>query len=152
MSDALLERLIPFIGEWRTDATIGGKPMASGHTRFEWLANRQFVIQRADAEMAPSLPREWTENSPFPITSIIGLDDATGLFTMLYTDARHVHRVVNMAVGDGVWKLWRDSPGFFQRYVGTFDTGGNTIKGSWQRSQDGTYWAHDFDLVYRRVG
>ncbi|MEK1887781.1 MAG: hypothetical protein AAAB35_09470 [Phyllobacterium sp.] len=152
MSDVLLERLIPFIGEWRTEAAIGGRPMANGHTRFEWLGNKQFVIQRADAEMAPDLPREWVENSPFPITSIIGLDDATGLFTMLYTDTRHVHRVVNMMVSAGVWKLWRDSPGFFQRYVGTFDTDGTTINGSWQRSQDGTHWAHDFDLVYHKVG
>jgi len=152
MSDALLERLVPLIGDWKTEASVGGKPMARGQTRFEWLGNKQFVVQRADAEIAPGVPPEWIENSPFPITSIIGLDDATGLFTMLYSDRRHVHRVVNMTVGPGLWTLWRDSPGFSQRFVGTFSQDGATITGSWERSQDGTHWTKDFDHLYWKVG
>lgn len=70
---------------------------------------------------------------------------------MLYTDARHVHRVVNMTIGQRIWKLWRDAPGFFQRYAGTFSSNGKRITGAWERSSDGTNWARDFDLVYTKL-
>jgi hypothetical protein len=35
------------------------------------------------------------------------LDDATEELTMLYADARGVHR---MTFVDGVWTMWRDPP------------------------------------------
>ena len=65
--------------------------------------------------------------SPFPIDAIIGLDESTEEFTMLYSDARGVCRVVQMSLSEGVWKMWRETPGFFQHYTGTFSGDGNTI-------------------------
>jgi hypothetical protein len=151
MSDELIRKLTPLAGGWTTEALVGGRFMARGVTQFAWVAGSQFMMQRVDAEIAKNVPREWVENSPFPVTSIIGADDSTGLFTMLYTDARHVHRVVNMAIDDRVWKLWRDAPGFFQRYAGTFSADGKKITGAWERSSDGTNWARDFELIYTRL-
>jgi len=52
---------------------------------------------------------------------------------------------------DGVWKLWRDAPGFSQRFTGTFSDDGRTIKGRWEKSGDGAQWDHDFDLTYTKV-
>jgi hypothetical protein len=50
-----------------------------------------------------------------------------------------------------VWKLWRDSPGLSQRFIGTFSDDGNSISGHWEKSADGSNWEHDFDLTYTNV-
>ncbi len=151
MSDDVLGKLTPLVGSWDMQALVGDKLMAHGVTQFAWLADSQFIMQRIDADIAKGVPPEWVENSPFPITSIIGADDSTGKFIMLYSDARRAHRVVNMSIDGRVWKLWRNAPGFFQRYVGTFSPDRQNIAGAWERSSDGTNWAHDFDLFYTKV-
>ena len=56
-----------------------------------------------------------------------------------------------MSLRDGVWKLWRDAPGFSQRFEGRFSDDGKTISGRWEKSADGVQWEHDFDLTYTRV-
>ena len=62
----------------------------------------------------------WTRTEPIAhLTCWIGLDDATEEFTMLYTDARGVHRVYKMTFADNVWTIWRDATGFNQRFTGT---------------------------------
>ncbi len=62
----------------------------------------------------------------------------------------HDSRVYERSLRDGVWKLWRDSPGFSQRFTGTFGDDGNTITGFWEKSGDGEAWEHDFDLAYTK--
>ena len=56
-----------------------------------------------------------------------------------------------MTLSDGVWKIWRDAPGFNQRFTGTLSDDGNTITGQYEFSSDGTTWSKDFDLTYRKV-
>ena len=56
-----------------------------------------------------------------------------------------------ISVRDGVWTIWRDAPGFNQRYIGKIMDGGNTIAGQWEISEDGKSWEVDFDLTYRKV-
>jgi hypothetical protein len=61
-----------------------------------------------------------------------------------------------MRFSDGVWTLLRDSPdfsplSFSQRFTGTFGDDGDTIRGPWETSNDGSTWEHDFDLTYTRV-
>lgn len=56
-----------------------------------------------------------------------------------------------MSLIAGVWKLWRDAPGFYQRFTGNFSTDGQTITARWENSSDGKNWEHDFDLVYTKV-
>jgi len=53
-----------------------------------------------------------------------------------------------MSFKDGVWKLWRDHPGFSQRFTGTFDESGDVITGTFELSRDGTTWERDFDTTY----
>jgi hypothetical protein len=58
-----------------------------------------------------------------------------------------------MTLSNGVWKLWRDAPDSFpQRFSGTFSDDGNTITDRWEKAEDGSNWATDFDLIYRKVG
>jgi hypothetical protein len=79
------------------------------------------------------------------------VDDTSEQFTMLYADSRNVFRVYQMSLSDGIWKLWRDAPGFSQRFTGTFNDDGDVIEGTWEHSADGENWEVDFDETYTRV-
>ena len=70
---------------------------------------------------------------------------------MLYADARGVFRVYQMSFADGVWKIWRYAPGFYQRFTGNLSADGNTITAQWEGSSDGSTWRPDFDVTYRKV-
>jgi hypothetical protein len=147
-----LKQLDALVGEWEMQTSVGGQPLGKSRARFEWVEGRSFLIEHADAVPTETpLPPEWVENSPFPITTLFGLDDSTERFCMLYADNRGVFRVYEMSLSDGVWKIWRDAPGFFQRFTGTFGDDGNTISACWERSQDGSKWEHDFDLTYTKL-
>ena len=56
-----------------------------------------------------------------------------------------------MSIGKGEWKLSREGEPFAQRFTGTFSEDGKTITGRWEIAEDGTDFATDFDLVFRRV-
>jgi hypothetical protein len=145
-----LGRLDVLVGRWETQPLIAGGPALTSHTVFEWVEGGAFLRQTADVDELPTDPA-WRDNSPFPITALIGVDDADGAFTMLYSDGRGVSRVYRMTLADGVWRQWREAPGFHQRFTGTISEDGNTITGYWEGSPDGSTWTKDFDLAYRRV-
>ncbi len=146
-----VERLGVFVGEWTMRAAVGGQEVGRGRTEFRWIEGGAFLVQHAQAEPTESAPAEWEANSPFPLTTIIGLDDTTEHLCMLYADSRGVFRLYQMSVSDGVWRLWREAPGFFQRFAGTFGDDGNTIAGRWETSDDGTDWVPDFDVTYAKL-
>ncbi len=56
-----------------------------------------------------------------------------------------------MSFEGGTWKMWRNSPGFFQRYHAQLSDDHNAVKGHWQKSLDSKHWEHDFDLDYQRI-
>ncbi len=56
-----------------------------------------------------------------------------------------------MSLDDSTWKIWRDFPGFSQRFTGTFNEDGKTITARWEKLSDGLKWDHDFDLTYTKV-
>jgi hypothetical protein len=148
-----LRRLDALVGEWAVQASVGGRPMGGGRTSFRWLEGGAFLVQHADADPAPpGTPAEWTANSPFPVVTIIGLDDTADQFCMLYADARGVFRVYQMRLDEGAWRVWRDAPGFFQRFTAVFSDDGATITGGWEGSRDGSDWQDDFQVTYTRVG
>jgi hypothetical protein len=64
---------------------------------------------------------------------------------------RGVARVYGMSLENRVWKVWRDAPGFSQRYTGVISDDGSTIKGSWERSADARTGEHDFGLTYTKL-
>lgn len=147
-----LKQLNVFAGEWEILASKGEQPLGKARTTFEWMQGEAFLIQHTEDEsLPPGAPPGWMENSPNPVTTIIGLDDTNDRFFQLYADARDVYRVYQMTLQDGIWKLWRNAPGFNQRFRGTFSEEGDTIKGHWESSEDGRNWEHDFDLTYFRV-
>jgi len=56
-----------------------------------------------------------------------------------------------MTFSGSVWKMWRQAPGFWQRFSGTLSDDGSSITAMWEKSPDGSTWEHDFDLIYSKV-
>ena len=130
------------------EASVDGAVVARGSTTVEWLEGGSFLVQRSDGRPSDDAPRAWHENAPFPTQAIVGWDDTLDRYSMLYADARGVFRLYEMSFADGTWKIWRDAPGFFQRFVANVRP--DRITGAWERSDDGSDWTLDFDVLYRR--
>ena len=138
-----LEPLQPLVGAWRskirwseeTHKLVGEPALVRGRVSFEWREDGHFLIQRmGDAA-------RW----------LIGRDDTSKLYGVLYADSRGVSRLYEMSLRNGVWKMWREARGFHQRFTGSFSRDGRTIKASWQRSVDGARWQHDSDVIYTKT-
>lgn len=142
-----LDRLDVLTGGWAMEAAFGAgyfgpdsqaETRGGGRTTFEWLEGRSYLIQRfvVDDPVAPSG------------IAIIGLGADLDAFEQHYYDSRGVARIYQMSLDGGVWKLWREAPGFWQRYTGVISDDGNRITGAWEGSPDGRQWKHDFGLTY----
>jgi hypothetical protein len=144
-----LARLDALVGRWTVQPKVEG--VGTAWTEFAWQEGGLFLRQYSDVDSIPSnTPNAWRDNAPFPTTTVIGLDDATEEFTVLYADARGVHRVYRMTLADGVWTMWREAPGFNQRFTGTLSADGRTVDARWEMSADGVTWNLDFGLTYTR--
>lgn len=147
---AALSRLDVLVGEWDVEASFEagffgpGSPAVTargGRTTFNWLDGEFFLIQRTRAG-DPAAPSG---------IMVIGTGDDPDTFQQHYYDSRGVARVYQMSLNGGMWKLWREAPGFWQRFTGVFSEDGKTIRGAWEKSVDGSAWEHDFDLTYVRA-
>ena len=130
-----------FVGQWATEATHPSVPgtVVHGQSVYEWLEGERFLINRAR-----------NDHPDFPDSiSVIGLVEER--IAMYYFDSRGVHRVYEMSVSEDAWRIWRDEPGFSQRFEGTFAEDGNTLSGVWQLARDDATWADDLEITYRRV-
>jgi hypothetical protein len=99
------------------------------------------LIQHSEVSTSADFPRS---------ISVIGPDDAAETYGMLYFDSRGVSRIYQMSFSKGIWSLWRDFPGFSQRFHGTFNDDHNIITAYWEQSSDGANWQRDFDITYTR--
>ena len=149
-SNPVLARLDRLVGEWETVVRRDGRTFGGGRVTFDWRASGAFLVQRTTVDDLSDAPPVWVENAPRWSEWVVGLDDSGEEFTVLYADSRDVYRVYRMTLRDGVWTMWRDAPGFSQRFTGTFDDG-ETITAKWERSDDGVDWELDFDVTYERV-
>jgi hypothetical protein len=143
-SNAALERLNALVGEWNIEIVHPLIPATTVHGKasFAWLEQESFLEERSEVE-----------HDAFPDSvAIIGCDDGTGQYTQCYSDSRGVHRIYQMGLDGTAWRLWRDDPGFSQRFTGTFSEDGRTITGAWEVCKDGSTWEHDFDKTYTKVG
>ena len=143
--NSALERLAIFVGEWNLEITsmsfhTDPSAVEHGRTSFNWLEGGAFLIQHSEIS-ATDFPRS---------TAVIGPDDEAETYSMLYFDSRGVSRIYRMTFHGGIWTLWRDFPGFSQRFHGMFSEDHNTITARWEKSSDGSHWERDFDLTYTR--
>ena len=151
MSDRTANPLNRLIGTWELQARSQGRFLGRARATFEWIEDGAFVVENAEDVPSGDTDPGWAEHSPMPVRAILGFDDTIGRQAMLYSDARGVFRIYAMTLTDEAWTIWRDAPGFNQRFIGTFADGADTIAGRWETSEDGQDWTPDFDLVYRRA-
>jgi hypothetical protein len=145
-SNPALDQLAPLIGEWNIEITnMSFDPDPStvvrGHSSFDWLEGGAFLIQHLEIDN-PDFPRS---------IAVMGPDDAAETYRMLYYDSRGVSRIYRMNFSGGIWTLWRDFPGFSQRFNGAFSEDGRIITAYWEKSSDSSNWERDFDLTYTKV-
>ena len=146
LSNPALERLAMFVGEWNIEITSMSfqedkSAVVRGHATFAWMEGGAFLIEHSEVP-----------NTDFPrAISIIGPDDSAETYSMLYFDSRGVSRIYQMSLKGATWKLWRDFPGFSQRFIGTFNDDRNKITARWEKSSDGSSWERDFDIAYTKV-
>ncbi len=136
-----LESLQALVGTWFIKMTHVALPdTVHGHKAFEWLEGGHFLIARSHFDH-PDVP---------DTISVIGADDSGEGLSEHYFDSRGVLRVLEMSLSDRIWKVWRDAPGFSQRFTGTFSDDGNTIEVLGELSKDGVDWQRDFTHTYTR--
>ena len=96
-------RLEPFevlIGTWDTEAThplFDG--VVPGRVTLEWLEGGHFIVQRShnDHELFPDA------------ICVIGAPETGDGLVMEYFDSRGVRRTYEIAIEDGVLRIWRDA-------------------------------------------
>jgi len=136
-----LKQFDALVGEWNM---VGTHPAFSsavyGHSSFEWLRDGALLLWHFD----------WDRPGPPSAFNVIGHDDSVEICSMLYSDERGVARIYQMSLEGGIWKMWRDSPGFSQRVTGTFSANGNTIICHGELSRDSSTWEQDLDVTYTR--
>jgi len=137
-----LEALNALVGEWALEATHPAFPstVVRGRANVEWLEGEQFLIHRSR-----------TDHSEFP-DSIVIIGAEGDRLAMHYFDSRGVQRIYGASLSEGVWRMWRDEPGFSQRFTGELGDRGDTISGLWELSRDGSTWDDDLEITYRRLG
>ena len=137
-----LKQFAVLIGEWTMEGSHPHLPSAvHGHSSFQWLRAGALLGWHFDWEQGQGIPSAF---------SVIGQDDAVEPCSMLYTDERGVARIYQMSLAGGVWKMWREAPGFSQRMTGTFSDDGNTITWHGELSKDGSTWEPDLSVMYTR--
>ena len=141
-----LKDLAMLEGEWEmelSNSTFLPNPTVTvkGHASFAWVQDGAFLEMR-QGDKPPSPPAAiWLMNR----------DESSGGYEVFYYDDRGVSRIYQMSLDGKIWKMWRDAPGFSQRFEGTISDDRNTIRAHWEKSTDGRQWDHDFDITYTRI-
>jgi len=141
----VLRNLEILIGEWEmelSNASFLPDPSATVRSKvvFEWLEDAAFLIMRMGDYPSKSQGAIW----------LINRDEASSDYKVFYYDNRKVSRIYEMSFADQVWRIWRQSPGFSQRFEGRINHDGDRILAKWEKSSDGQTWEHDFDVMYIR--
>jgi hypothetical protein len=156
-TEPALEPLNRLVGNWTTEATHPATPglVVRGTVEVTWLEGERFLIQRARTDhpqfpdsisIVGNMDRDRAEDAP---TTGSKLAPPRSL-SMHYFDSRGVFRVCETSFEGGVWRIWRNAPGFSQRFTGTFSHDGDTIEGRWELCQDDVKWESDLEITYRR--
>ena len=144
-----LARLDVLVGRWTVHLEVPG--VAPAWSEVAWVDDGAFLRQITDRDQIPDdVPDAWRGLAPFPTVCMMGLDDSTDEFTVLYADARGVYRVYQMTFVGREWTMSRRAPGMNQRFVGVVSEDGNRIDSRWEASKYGEAWDLDFEMTYVR--
>jgi hypothetical protein len=80
---------------------------------------------------------------------VFGRSDPAEQLIALYHDPRPTSRLFRMTFADDEWRMLREDPDFYQRFLATVTP--ERIAGHWDASDDaGVTWRTDFDLIFAR--
>lgn len=143
----VLKPLEGLVGDWEMEISNASflprlsDRVKGGPVLIEWVQDGAFLVIHMGDKSAGPPQALW----------LIDRDDSTPNYTVLYYDARSVSRIYKMSFSEGVWKMWREAPGFWQRYESTVSKDGKTMTAHWEKSSDGSRWEHDFDVTYTKL-
>ncbi len=131
------------IGEWETKGTHPYVPdtIFHGRSSFDWIEGGAFVIMYSEID-EPGIPSG---------IAILGSDDSTCEYYMLYFDERKVSRKYKVSFEGDTMQWWRGSPKFSQKMALTLAENGYTISSKGEMLKDGGNWEKDLELIYRKV-
>ena len=137
--DPALEPFDALIGTWATEAKHRlVDEVVRGSVTYEWLEGGQFLVQRSH-----------NEHELFPdAICVIGAPETGEGLVMEYFDSRGVRRTYGISLDDGVLRLWRDHPGFDQRFSATIAP--DVFEGVHQLAETPGDWQDDLKVTYRR--
>lgn len=138
--DPALEPFAALVGTWDTE----GKhrlvdSVIRGTVTFEWLAGGYFLVQRSHTE---------DERFPDGLCVIGAAEEGGGPLLMEYFDSRGVRRTYRTSIEGGVWRIWRDEPGFDQRFSARLAA--DEFEGAFELAEKPGEWQHDMTVRYRR--
>jgi hypothetical protein len=137
--DPALEPFDALIGTWDTEAI---HPLVDvvvpGTVAYEWLEGGHFLLQRS---------RNDHELFPDAICVIGHPENGEGL-VMEYFDSRGVRRTYGVSLDDGVLRMWREHPGFDQRFSATLAP--DVFEGVHQLAETPGDWRDDLRVMYHR--
>jgi hypothetical protein len=139
--DPALEPFDALIGTWTTEAKHRMvDDVVFGTTTFEWLEGGHFVVQRSQSD-----------HELFPDgLSVIGAPESGDGLVLEYFDSRGVRRTYGVSLEDGVWRMWRDQPGFDQRFSAKLER--DFFEGVFEVAETPGDWQEDMRVIYRRRG
>ena len=134
-----LEAFEALVGTWDTEAKHRlVDEVVRGSVTFEWLEGGQFLVVHShnDHELFPDA------------ISVIGSPEAGDGLVMEYFDSRGVRRTYRVSAHAGVWRIWREHPGFDQRFSATLAP--DTFDGLFELAETPGEWQEDMKVTYRR--
>jgi hypothetical protein len=137
--DPTLEPFDALIGTWATEASHPlFEGVVPGSITFEWFEGGHFLVERShnDHELFPDA------------ICVIGAPEGGAGLVMEYFDSRGVRRTYRVSLDDGVLRMWRDDPGFAQRFCAML--GHDQFEGRWQLARTPGDWQDDLSVTYRR--
>ena len=139
--DPALDPFDALVGTWTTASTHPMLPgeVVSGRQTFSWLEGGRFLVQRSqnDHELFPDA------------ICVIGPQEHEDGLVQEYFDSRGVRRTYRTAIENGVWRLWRDAPGFDQRITARLAQ--DEFDGLCEVAETPGAWRDDLRVTYRRA-
>lgn len=132
-----------FVGKWVTEGTHPMFPEKTfhGQATLEWIEGGAFLCIRTQTD-EPEIPSG---------ISILGSDDKTGKFYILYFDERGVSRKLDVSIEGTTLRWSRETPEFSQHMELALSPDGNTIVSKGKMSRNGGAWEGDLELTYTRL-
>jgi hypothetical protein len=121
-----------------------------GRATVEWLPGEIVMIWRSSYE-DPDIPDSMSILTCGDADGATDSADPDASCNMHYVDQRSVTREFQFSAEPGVYRFWRDWPGFSQRFTYTLSPDGTTLSVVVELNQDDATWVEDLLATYRRV-